>query len=70
MTTNERFTEQQLSQVRCCVNHSGNHTLAAASGNTVAECAGCGSFYTAEQILDAIRERKQKQIGQGGVGIR
>lgn len=52
-----------LSRVRCGKSHSGNASLVAIQGNTLAECQGCGSIYTAEQVAAAMPGIP----GEGGV---
>lgn len=66
MTTTLRVTDAQIARVRCAAGHSGNTKLVALRGNTLAECQGCGTVYTAQQIAEA----KQGVHGQGGVILR
>jgi hypothetical protein len=65
----ERITNKDLRVIRCAAYHSGNHRLAVSGNRTEAECQGCGSWYTADEIRDAITGRTDRQLGQGGVTI-
>lgn len=53
MTDTIRITDAQIARVRCAASHSGNTSLVAIQGNTMAECQGCGTIYTAEQVAAA-----------------
>lgn len=66
MATTTRVTDAQIARVRCAAGHGGNNTLVAIQSNTAAECQGCGTIYTAEQITNA----KPGVLGEGGVILR
>jgi len=66
MRQTARITKSQLSRVRCGKGHGGNTSLVAIQGNTLAECQGCGTIYTARQIASA----KPGVPGDGGVILR
>ena len=61
-----RITKAQLSRVRCGKGNGGNTSLVAIQGGTAAECQGCGTIYTAGQIVEA----KPGVPGEGGVILR
>lgn len=61
-----RIIKAQISRARCGKGHSGNTSLEAIQGNTLAECQGCGSIYTAEQVAAA----RSGIPGEGGVILR
>jgi len=61
-----RINKKQLSRVRCGKGHGGNTSLAPIQGNTMAECQGCGTIYTAEQVAAA----RPGVPGEGGVILR
>lgn len=62
-TTTTRATDAQIARVRCARAHGGNHDLAAIQGHTMVECQGCGSIYTAEQVIAA----RPGIMGEGGL---
>lgn len=66
MTDTIRITDAQIARVRCAAGHSGNTSLVAIQGHTMAECQGCGTAYTAQQVASA----KQGVHGEGGVILR
>lgn len=61
-----RVIRTQLLRVRCGKGHGGNTSLVAVPGRTMAECQGCGSLYTAEQVAAA----RPGVPGEGGVILR
>jgi len=61
-----RVTKTQLLRARCGKGHGGNTTLVAVQRRTLAECQGCGSLYTAEQVVAA----RPGVPGEGGVILR
>jgi len=66
MTTTLRVTDAQVARVRCAQGHAGNTSLVAIQGGTAAECQGCGTIYTAEQVAAA----RPGVPGEGGVILR
>lgn len=66
MTTTLRVTDARIARVRCGKGHGGNASLVAIQGNTMAECQGCGTIYTAEQVAAA----RPGVPGEGGVILR
>ena len=66
MTTTIRVTDAQIARVRCAQGHTGNTTLVTIQGGTAAECQGCGTIYTAEQVAAA----RPGVPGEGGVILR
>lgn len=65
--TQARISRKHITLVRCAAYHSGSHRLARVSGGLAAECQGCRTHYTAEQVLSASDGRTSRQLGQGGV---
>jgi len=65
-TTTARVTDAQLARVRCGKGHGGNTSLVAISARTLAECQGCGTIYSAEQVAAA----RPGVPGEGGVILR
>lgn len=66
MTTITRVSDAQVARVRCGKGHGGNTTLVPVQSNTMAECQGCGTFYTVEEIINA----RPGVPGEGGVILR
>lgn len=66
MTTNQlapKLTDAK--NIRCNVNHSGNHRLTFSVGYF--QCAGCASFHTIEAVGAAMRGPVEQMDGSGGV---
>ena len=61
-----RVTNEQIARVRCAAGHGGNTSLVPIQGRTLAECQGCGTIYTAEQVAAA----RPGVPGEGGVILR
>lgn len=51
--------------VRCNVNHSGNHKLTFDVGYW--QCSGCGNHHTTEAALDSLAGPASDLTGSGGV---
>ena len=66
-TNRKKISQQDVDRCQCAAYHSGNSDLELGAGRATAECQGCGTFYTASQIWDAIDGRTHQQPGQGGV---